>query len=124
MQTASDTQRRVCCLGLIKLFNSDDALTGPYLSLWPSFATGVLKCMEIRTAQNTNAVEDEPYLLDVEEAGYQAGFVKLSAIAKKSVDAATGVNVSDAFKQCLARPQQSVFAELDQETRNKLNTLF
>lgn len=123
MQASSDTQRRVCALGLINVFGVAATQAEPYLSLWPDFVTGVFKCMETLSAQKSAAVNMEPYLLDVEEAGYQAGFVQLSAIGRKVVDVSAGINLEGAFKQTLARAPANLLSGLDEKTREKLSVL-
>lgn len=123
MQSATDIQRRVCAVGLIKIFSLDTSLSEPYLSLWPSFVEGVFKCMETLSAQKSVAVYEEPYLLDVEEAGYQAGFVQLSAIGRKMPDISSGINLEAMFKQTLSRAPPTLFQSLDEKIQLKLSSL-
>lgn len=123
MQSSTDTQRRVCALGLIGVFNLDITQSDPYLSLWPAFVTGVFQCMETLSAQKSAVVNMEPYLLDVEEAGYQAGFVQLSAIGRKATDVSAGIDLDSAFKQTLARAPANLMQGLDEKIREKLKLL-
>jgi hypothetical protein len=123
MQSSTDTQRRVCSLGLINIFGLAVTQSEPYLSLWPAFVTGVFKCMETLSAQKTGVVNEEPYLLDVEEAGYQAGFVQLSAIGRKVVDVSSGIDLVAGFKGTLGRAPGNIMQGIDEKTREKLAAL-
>jgi exportin-2 (importin alpha re-exporter) len=75
---ADPKDRKTCAIGLTRLLTqSDKMLTEPYLTLWPSLLTALLKLLELPQDLAGNDL-DELYTLDLEESGYQATFAKLA----------------------------------------------
>ncbi|KAJ3230620.1 importin-alpha export receptor [Chytriomyces hyalinus] len=88
-------ERKLFIVGFTKMLtNSATMVSDAYLPLWPQYCQTIVSLLKIPAAQDADVnPEDEFYIADVEEAGYQASFAKLAAPSKKK----TGLlaNVAD-----------------------------
>ncbi|KAJ3119632.1 Exportin-2 [Physocladia obscura] len=90
-------ERKLFIIGMTNLLTgSSIIISDQYLSLWPLIIETQIQLIKIPAAENADLnAEDEFYIADVEEAGYQASFARLSAPAKKSGGTAAGVRAVD-----------------------------
>ncbi|KAJ3354073.1 Exportin-2 [Entophlyctis luteolus] len=97
-------ERKLYILGLTNMLTgSNTLLSDDYLALWIPTIEIQKNLIEIPTAQDADVIpEDELYIADVEEAGYQASFSRLStpASSEKNMDALlAGVDAKTYFLQ-------------------------
>ncbi|KAJ3086323.1 hypothetical protein HK102_013299 [Quaeritorhiza haematococci] len=96
-------------------------LTDQYLALWPKILSALAVVLESPLSEPHGPTEEEElYIMDIEEAGYQASFSKLSAVGrtKKEVNSAI-IAMSSAFGGAAvmpptgAKPAANVLPEVD-----------
>ncbi|KAI9337773.1 Cse1-domain-containing protein [Obelidium mucronatum] len=93
-------ERKLFIIGMTNLLTrSSVILSDAYLPLWPELIKTVIELLKIPAAQDADvSPDDELYIADVEEAGYQASFARLAAPTKKRNTVQT-VDVNAYFMQ-------------------------
>ncbi|KAJ3066560.1 Exportin-2 [Podochytrium sp. JEL0797] len=96
-------ERKLFIIGMTNLLTrSSVILSDAYLPLWPELIKTVIELLKIPAAENADVnPEDELYIADVEEAGYQASFAKLAAPVKKRNGALQKVDPKEYFMKHL-----------------------
>ncbi|KAH8547636.1 putative importin-alpha export receptor [Umbelopsis sp. PMI_123] len=85
-KVADPKDRKTCAIGLTRLLTqTDKMLAEPYVGLWPTIFTALLKLLELPQDLAGDDL-DELYTLDLEESGYQATFAKLATAAPVKED--------------------------------------
>ncbi|KAJ3285820.1 importin-alpha export receptor [Rhizoclosmatium sp. JEL0117] len=84
-QMVGPEERVLFIVGMTNLLTrSSVMLSDSYLPLWPELVKTVIELIKIPAAQDADLnPEDDLYIADVEEAGYQASFARLAAPTKK-----------------------------------------
>ncbi|KAI8620536.1 cse1l protein [Chytriomyces sp. MP71] len=97
--------RKLFIAGMTSMLTSSSTMVSDaYLPLWPQFLSAIVSLLKIPVAENADVnADDEFYIADVEEAGYQASFSKLSAAPSKKKTRISAVGDVGAF--VLARMQ-------------------
>ncbi|KAI9288300.1 putative importin-alpha export receptor [Umbelopsis sp. AD052] len=86
-KVAEPKDRKTCAIGLTRLLTqSDKMMAEPYVGLWPTIFTALIKLLELPQDLAGDDL-DELYNLDLEESGYQATFAKLATAAPVKEDA-------------------------------------
>ncbi|KAJ3031576.1 UNVERIFIED_CONTAM: importin-alpha export receptor [Siphonaria sp. JEL0065] len=95
-------ERKLFIIGMTNLLTrSTVILSDAYLPLWPQLITTVIELIKIPAAEGADVnPEDDLYIADVEEAGYQASFARLAAPVKKR-NGVNGVDPSVYFRDHL-----------------------
>ena len=86
-KVAEPKDRKTCAIGITRLLTqSEKMMIEPYIGLWPTIFTALLKLLELPQDLAGDDL-DELYTLDLEESGYQATFAKLATAAPVKEDA-------------------------------------
>ncbi|KAJ3413290.1 Exportin-2 [Chytridiales sp. JEL 0842] len=102
-------ERKLCGVGIAKLLTSSNTmLNDPYITLWPNLHSALSGVLDVPLAENGSAAQDETYTQDIEEAGYQVTFARLSSIGRTKKDNLAAIPDPKAFyHQRLAILKQS-----------------
>jgi exportin-2 (importin alpha re-exporter) len=87
LQKVADAKdRKTCAVGLTRLLTqSEKMLTDPYIGVWSTVLTALLKLLELPQDLAGDDL-DELYTLDLEDTGYGATFAKLATAAPVKED--------------------------------------
>ncbi|KNC97042.1 importin-alpha export receptor [Spizellomyces punctatus DAOM BR117] len=95
----SPSERKISTIGMANLLGqSQIMLSDPYLPTWQPLLDALIQLCETPVAEiGTVTEEEELYTFDIEEAGYQASFSKLTVVGEKKKDYVTGITDAKSY---------------------------